>query len=185
MMMLLQIVLFVHAISVLLLAAALGLEVWMLYQLRRSTSIGEIFRWTRSAPAVGIFTSVSLLIVELTGAYLTEKLTSWSFAWPKLAFWGVVVVGLLGGISGRRLRAIRRGSSDTLVLSPQLITQLRSPFLKVSLSLRIWLVTGILLLTILKSNLQGSSGVLLISLFLGLVSSTVTFRKPRSMAPQI
>jgi len=183
--MMFQIVLFVHAVSVLLLAAALGIEVWMLYHLRRSTSVDEIFRWIRSAAAVAILTSVSLLIVELTGAYLTEKLTSWNFAWPKLAFWGVVAVGFLGGLSGRHTRSICRYSSDATALSPQLITQLRSPFLKVSLSVRIWLVTGILLLTILKSDLQGSSFVLFISLFLGLVFSTTTFRKPGSMAPQI
>ncbi len=169
-----QVILFVHAVSVLMLAASLSCEAWMLFQLRRAVSMSAVKEWINPVRSLSVITTVSLVIVELTGAYLTDRLNSWQFAWPKLAFWGVVLVGLLGGLSGKRLRMIRgsciEGKIDQTVL-------LRSHFLKLSLNIRVWLVLGILLLTVVKAGVVGSASIVLASLVIGLISAAFPFGK--------
>lgn len=45
-------VLFVHAFAVLLLTAGLAIEAWMLFQLRRASSLGEVRSWTAPVPGL-------------------------------------------------------------------------------------------------------------------------------------
>jgi hypothetical protein len=47
-------VLFVHAIAVLVLTAGLTVESWMLFQLRRASSSGEVRSWTAPVPALTV-----------------------------------------------------------------------------------------------------------------------------------
>jgi hypothetical protein len=167
-------ILFVHAVTVLTLAGSLGAEAWMLYQIRRARTLHDLAQWTSPTATLGTIAAVSLAIVETTGAYLTEVLRSWPLAWPKVAFWGVVLVAFIGALTGRRLRRLcrlaDRGEQSMDVLS----AEARGRFLVRSLYVRSTLVLGILMLTALTPNLVGSLSVIFISTALGLIGSEIS-----------
>jgi hypothetical protein len=168
-------VLFVHAVAVLVLTAALTLEAWILLQLRRTTRPTDVRPWIGTMQPVAIAAITSLVIIYVTGAYLTGSLHSWAFAWPRLAVLEIVLFALLGAMTGRRMRAIRRnGVSEEMSLSGwSALTG--SPFLKVSLSTRIWIVIGTILLTAAKPDLRESLLIVACSLIFGLAFSFVSF----------
>jgi hypothetical protein len=168
-------VLFIHAVAVLILTAALTLEAWILLQLRRTMLRSDVQPWIGTMQPVAIAAITSLVIIYVTGAYLTESLHSWAFAWPRLAVLEIVLFALLGAITGRRMRAIRRNAASEQMNSSQWNAQTRSPFLKVSLSTRIWIVLGTILLTAAKPDLRESLLIVACSLILGLLSSFVSF----------
>lgn len=168
-------ILFVHAVSVLILTAALTLEAWILLQLRRMMRPSDVQHWIGTMQAVAIAAIASLVVIYITGAYLTESLHSWGFAWPRLAVLEIVVFAVLGAMTGSRMRAIRRRSAGKQ-MNPSEWNALRStPFLKVSLSTRIWIVMGTILLTAAKPNLRESLLIVACSLIFGLLFSFVSF----------
>lgn len=170
------VVLFIHAIAVFVLVAALTFEASMLFQLRR-VSNGSDAR-TLTAPAVGLsVTGISALaVVFFTGGYLTDSLNAWGFAWPRMAVLAIVIFAILGALAGRRLRAMRRLVAGSSVRGEEIDKRTQSPFLKVSLCVRIWIVLGTTLLTAAKPGLAASAGILAASLVLGLASSLGTLR---------
>lgn len=177
-------ILFVHAIAVLVITAALTMESWMLYGLRRSTIPAEARSLVRIVPIIGIAAVASLVIIYATGAYLTESLHSWEFAWPRLAVAEIVIYALLGALSGSRLRAINRYSATQNSTPSKWVELTRSPFLKVSVSTRIWIVVGTILLTTAKPPLKGSLIIVAGSLIVGFACSRISFgsRDVRSTA---
>ncbi|MGA8529683.1 MAG: hypothetical protein WB622_08215 [Acidobacteriaceae bacterium] len=168
-------VLVVHAIAVLVLTAGLTLEAWILLQLRRTMRPSDARPWIGTMQPVAIAAVTSLVVIYVTGAYLTESLHSWAFAWPRLAVLEIVLFALLGAMTGRRLRAIRRHSAGEQMNSSEWSALTSSPFLKVSLSTRIWIVLGTILLTAAKPNLRESLLIVASSLIFGLLFSFVSF----------
>ena len=170
-------VLFVHAVAVLTLTAGIAIETWMLYQMRRTPSLYEARLWVGAVPGLTATGIVSLAIVLFTGAYLTAHLAAWALAWPKLAVVGVLIFALLGVLTGSRLRAIRRVCVESSTKESGLTDQLRSPFLKLSVSIRIWIVGGTLLLTAAKPGPLGSIDIILGSVALGLIFTQFKFKR--------
>jgi hypothetical protein len=168
-------VLFIHAIAVLVLTAALTMEAWTLMQLRRAARPSEVQPWTAATQSIAIAAICSLVIIYATGAWLTESLHSWAYAWPRLAVLEIVLFALLGAITGRRMRAIRRYAASEKTNPPGWNALTRSTFLKVSLSTRIWIVMGTILLTAAKPALRESLVIVASSLILGLLFSFVSF----------
>jgi hypothetical protein len=172
-------ILFVHAIAVLVLTAGLTIEAWMLFQLRRAKSTNEVRSWTAPIPGLTVASISSLVIIYVTGAYLTESLRAWEFAWPKFAVLEIILFAIFGALTGSRLRAIRRLCNSVGTSEPELSARLRNPLLKISLNIRIWIVVGTILLTAAKPGLTESLSILLASLLLGCASSLLTRgRKP-------
>jgi hypothetical protein len=167
------VVLFVHAIAVFVLTAGLSIEAWMLFQLRRASNPGEIRPWTSPVPGLSVASIAALIVVFVTGAYLTQSLLAWDFAWPRFAVLGVVLFALFGAFTGSRLRAVRRLCAAPGNNSSELVKRVKSPFLKVSLSIRIWIVAGTTLITAAKPGLRESLGMVVISLLLGAASALV------------
>ena len=124
---------------------------------------------------VAIAAITSLVVIYVTGAYLTESLRSWAYAWPRLAVLEIVLFALLGAMTGRRMRAVRRHSANEQMNPSEWNALTSSPFLKVSLSTRIWIVMGTILLTAAKPNLRESLLIVAGSLILGLLFSFVSF----------
>ena len=168
-------VLFVHAIAVLLLTAALTMEAWVLMQLRRSPHPSDARLWTGALQSIPVAAIGSLVTIYATGAYLTESLRASKYAWPRMAVLEVVLFALLGIMTGRRMRAIRRYISveQTDRAAWNALTQ--STFLKISLSTRVWIVMGTILLTAAKPGLRESLIIVAGSLVLGLISSFASF----------
>jgi hypothetical protein len=153
-------ILFVHAVSVLVITAALTMEAWMLIQLRRTMHPDDAQSLTSILPLIGISAIGSLVIIYATGAYLTESLHSWEFAWPRLAVAEIVLYALFGALTGKQLRKISRYSApDNKPHQPGWISLTRGSFLKISLSTRIWIALGTILLTAAKPPLSESLAV--------------------------
>src|ERR1035438_3651645 len=169
------VVLFVHAIAVLVLTAGLSIEAWMLFQLRRASSPSEIRPWTAPVPGLAVASIASLIVVFVTGAYLTQRLLAWDFPWPRFAVLEIVLFALFGALTGSRLRAVRRLCAATENNGSELVRRVTSPFLKVSLSIRIWIVVGTTLITAAKPGRGESLGIVVTSLFLGMASALVPF----------
>jgi hypothetical protein len=168
-------VLFVHAVAVLVLTAALTLEAWILLQLRRSMRPSDALPWIAITQPVAVAAITSLVVIYVTGAWLTESLHSWAFAWPRLAVLEIVLFAFLGAMTGRRMRTIRRHSTNEQMNSPGWNALTGSFFLKFSLSTRIWIVMGTILLTAAKSNFRESLLIVACSLIFGLLFSFVSF----------
>jgi hypothetical protein len=177
-------VLFVHAIAVLVLTAGLSIEAWMLFQLRRATSPSEIRLWTVPVPGLAVASIASLIIVFVTGAYLTQGLLAWNFVWPKFAVLETVLFAIFGALTGSRLRAVRRLCAAAENNGSELVKGVQSPFLKVSLSVRIWIVVGTTLITAAKPGLKESLGVVVTSLVLGVISAFLPFGR-RTPSPMV
>lgn len=168
-------VLFVHAVAVLVLTAALTLEAWTLLQLRRTVHPSDVKPRIGTMQPVAIAAITSLVIIYVTGAYLTESLHSWAFAWPRLAVLEIVLSALLGAMTGRRMRSIRRNAANEPMNPSEWKALTRSSFLKISLGTRIWIVMGTILLTAAKPALRESLLIVACTLIFGLLFSFVSF----------
>jgi hypothetical protein len=163
-------VLFVHAVAVLVLTAALTLEAWILLQFRRTMRPSDV------QPLIGTMQPVAIAaITSLVVIYLTESLHSWAYAWPRLAVLEIVLFALLGAMTGRRMRAIRRHSANEQMNPSEWNALTSNRFLKVSLCTRIWIVMGTILLTAAKPDLREALLIVAGFLILGLLFSFVSF----------
>ena len=170
-------VLFVHAVAVLVLTAALTLEALILLQLRRTSRPSDAGPWIGTMQSVAVAAITSLVVIYVTGASLTESLHSWAFAWPRLAVLEIVLFAALGAITGRRMRAIRRDAASGQMNPSEWRALTSRQFLKVSLSTRFWIVIGTILLTAAKPDLRESLLIVAGSLILGLLFSFASFKR--------
>jgi hypothetical protein len=175
-------ILFVHAIAVLALTATLTLESLLLAQLRRTARPSEARIWSGAVPAIALAAIISLLTILITGGYLSKSLDATGFAWSRFAVIDTVIFALLGGFSGRRLRVIRRHSSDTTMADSEWRRLTQSAFLKFSLSMRICIVMGTILLTAAKPGLRETLVIVASSLILGLLFSFISLGRRSLMS---
>jgi hypothetical protein len=168
-------VLFVHAIAVLVLTAALTMEAWTLLQLRRAAGPSDILPWIDATQSIAIAAISALVILYATGAWLTESLHSWAYAWPRCAVLEIVLFALLGAIAGQRMRAIRRYAASEKINPSEWNSLTKSALLKISLSTRIWIVMGMILLMAATPGLRVSLVIVSSSLILGPLFSFISF----------
>jgi hypothetical protein len=166
--------LFAHVVAVLLLFAALSFEVLALLHLRRASTPAEARLWLDAVPGLPALAMGSLLVVFVTGIYLTVLMAAGNSAWPKVTVAALVlVVGPLGAISGRRMGTIRRTCASDTANKPELLGRLQDPFLKISISVRIAVTLGIVLLMGAKPGTTESLGIVGASAILGLLWALV------------
>jgi len=166
-----SLVLFVHVTAVLTMFAALSFEALSLFHLRRVSSLTEVRRWIDPIPHLPWVARGSLLLVFLSGVYLTVRMSAFELAWPKVAVAALLLIGPLGALTGSRMRAIRRACIETKAINSDLTSRLQDPFLKVSLSIRLSLLLGILLLMSAKPDLWESIAIVGISVVVGFLLS--------------
>lgn len=170
-------VLFVHVVSALGIFAALSLEAVTLLRLRRSASAGEARFWMELAPELPFWAIGLLVFLLFSGIFMTTQMSGWTLAWTRVAVAVLILIGPLGGVTGRRMRAIRLACSSNTVDELDLLEKLRDPFLKFSMSVRISLVLGIVLLMTAKPGLRESLGIVAVFVVFGLVSGVVLWRR--------
>jgi hypothetical protein len=168
-------ILFIHAIAVLALTATLTMESLQLAQLRRTARPSDARIWIGAVQAIAIAAVSSLVTILITGGYLSKSLGATGFAWSRFAVMDTIIFALFGVFSGLRLRAIRRHSSEKSVSESEWRTLTQSAFLKLSLSTRIWIVMGTILLTAAKPAVIQCVVIVAISLILGTLFSLVSF----------
>jgi hypothetical protein len=159
-------ILFIHAIAVLALTGTLTMESLLLAHLRRTVRPSDARIWIGAVPAFAIAAVSSLVTILITGGYLSKSLGATGFAWSRFAVADTIIIALFGLFSGLRLRAIRRNSGERSVGEPEWRTLTQSAFLKFSLSTRIWIVMGTILLTAAKPDLRESLLIVACSLIL-------------------
>src|ERR1700704_4878117 len=164
-----SLVLFVHVTAVLTMFAALSFEALSLFELRRASTLTELRRWIEPLPHLPSLARGSL--VFLSGVYLTVRMSAFELAWPKVAVGALLLIAPFEALTGWRLRAIRRTSVETKAIDSELTSRLQDPFLKVSLSIRLSLLLGILLLMSAKPDLWESIAIVGISVVVGFLLS--------------
>jgi hypothetical protein len=165
-----SLVLFVHVTAVLILAAVLTVETLSLYYLRRATSAIEARPWIDPVPGLRSLAIGSLAVILISAIYLVIPIATFHTAWPKVAVLSLLLMGPLGAMTGRRMRAIRQAASHQKMIGTELLDQLRDRFLKMSLCVRIAVFFGIFLLVSIKPGLWASVGLMGASVVVGLLS---------------
>jgi hypothetical protein len=100
-------VLFAHVISALGISAALGLEAVTLMHLRSATTASEASGWSELAPGLPILAIGSLVLLLLSGIFMTTQISGWSLPWPRAAVAALILIAPLAAATARRMRAIR------------------------------------------------------------------------------
>jgi len=172
--------LFIHVSAVLVLFAALGVEVLFLYRLRRASTLTEALVWIDPVPRLPLIIASSSLMILLSGAYLAMRMSAFGLAWPKVAVAALLLMAPLGAVTGRRMRAIRQACTNATTISRELLSRLQDPFLKISLWIRVSIFLSVVLLMGAKPNLWNSIAMVGIFLLLG---ALVSFPGLRRVSP--
>ena len=176
-------VLFVHVVSALGVFAALSLEAVALLRLRSAATAGEARLWIEFAPGLPAFSIGSLVLLLLSGIFMTTQMSGWALAWPRVAVASIILVAPLGAATGRRMRTIRLACAASQPSETDFLGKLRDPYLKFSMNIRIALVLGIVLLMTAQPGLPESLGIVAAFAILGFVSTCFFWR--RDSAPPI
>lgn len=172
-----SLVLFVHVTAMLALFASLSFEVLSLFRLRRASTVAEIRLWMEPVPGLPLVTAGSGLFVFLSGVYLAMRMSAFGLAWIEVAMAALLLIAPFGALTGRRMRAIRQARANAKTINPDLFSRLQDPVLMTSLSIRIFVFFGIVLLMAAKPELWESISTVGISVLLGLLSSLVFRRR--------
>jgi hypothetical protein len=172
-----SIVLFLHVVAMLGLFIALGTELLILSRVSRTVDTGEARVWIRSSaiwPAVAL---PSIALILLTGAFLAARTGGWTIPWIQVSLGAMVFIGLLGGIAGRRMRAMRQiaaNSSASLDAYQRLVTDAA---LQIPIHMRFAAVLAIVLLMVARPNLKASLVIISAAFATGLLVSVATWRR--------
>jgi len=93
-------------------------------------------------------------------------MSAWTLAWPKVALAVLILIGVLGAVTSRRIRALRRASDESEVFRRR-----EDPILKISLSVRIALMFAAVLLMNAKPQLRESLSIVGAAVVLGLAAA--------------
>ena len=176
-MMIYSITLFVHVVSALVLAAAFRVEILTLIHLRKAATPTEARFVLDLATGFPVVAMGSLVLLFLSGGYMTAQASAWSLAWPRVAVGALLLMGPLGALSGRKMRAIRRLSASGHSAASDLMQKLQDPFLLFSVTVRSALVLGIVLLMTAKPDLTESLEAIGAFAIVGLVAAFVLSRR--------
>jgi hypothetical protein len=175
-----SVMLFVHLVAMSGLVSALSLEALALFHLRRAATAADARTWIGLASGLTMLAIGSLVVLLLSGGYLTERMSAWTLAWPKLPVAVLIAIAASGAVSGSLLRALRRAGGSHRVNEAEFRAGRRDPVLTASLGIRIALVVGIVFIVTAKPGLLESLEILGVALILGLVSTVRNWRGGRA-----
>src|SRR5260370_27136005 len=89
-------VLFAHVTAVLALFACLSLETLSLFHLRRASTLTAGQLWIEAVPGLSAVALRSLLVILLSGIYLTIQMSGFGLAWPNASGGALLPVAPLG-----------------------------------------------------------------------------------------
>jgi hypothetical protein len=172
-----SLVLFLHLAAMLGLFAALSIEVLLLFHLRRVSNLMDARHWIEPVPGLPLVAMGSLLILFFSGIYLAAQVSALGLAWTKVTIGALLLIAPVGALTGRRMRAIRRACTDAKAINSDLLGQLRDPYLKISLGIRVASFLGIVLLMASKPELWESISIVGGSVVLGFILSFLSWRR--------
>jgi uncharacterized membrane protein len=172
-----SIVLFLHVVAMLGLFIALGTELLILSRVSRTVDTGEARVWIRSSaiwPAVAL---PSIALILLTGALLAARTRGWAMAWIQVSLGTMVLIGLLGGIAGRRMRTMRQIAANRGASLEAYQHLVADAALQIPLSMRFAAVLAIVLLMVARPDLRASLVIIGAAFVTGLLVSVPTWRR--------
>ena len=163
--------LFLHVGSALALASALTIDGLILFQLRRVTTAAAALPWLNLWSLVPRIAGGSGFLLLLSGAYLTQRMSVWTLAWPKVALATLILIAVLGVITGKRMGAVRQLRASGEAAEFEYARRLHDPMLKVSLGTRIALLFAAVLLMNAQPVFWDSLAIVGGSLLLGPIAA--------------
>src|SRR6476620_7060761 len=141
-----SLVLFVHIVSMLTLFAGLAVEWLCMESLQRSHR--EASSWIRVWARLPRVYGVASALILLSGIYLAARVGVYDFAWVRVSFAALLLMGILGGpVIRSRMRAVfedgRQGSAGRSM-------DVTDSLLRASLWLRVGLGLAVVYLMIAK-----------------------------------
>lgn len=175
-----SVVLFMHVGAALVLAAALGIDVLLFTKLQTSSerSARQLLDLWTTVPAAA---STSGAILLLSGFYLTARMSAWSLGWPEAAIAALILVGLLGGITGRRMRQLRHLLAADEENQTGIVKGRGLFILDLSLITRIALFLAAALLMTAKPGVWQSVSIVGTALLLGIIFTLLMLRSGRAL----
>jgi len=154
--MLYNVVLFLHLIAIVGAFFVAGILQNGLLRMGAATDLRQARSAAALCAACAKLLPISLLVLLITGAYLTQVRWSWTTPWIDVAILGLVVMGALGGgVLGRRERALHAFLSGVPGESIDAATasRLRDPVLTIGGTVMPFIAIGVMLVMVMKPGL--------------------------------
>lgn len=171
-----SIILFLHVAAVLVLFATLSFEFLSLSHLTHASDLSDVRRWVDPVPGTPLMAMFAIIAILVSGIYLAMRMSAFDLAWPKVTIVALLLIAPFGALTGKRMRVIRRTSTEATTIRPELLRRLQDPFLKISLGIRSVVFLGIVLLMAAKPELRQSIGIVACSLVIGLLLGLLSRR---------
>lgn len=177
--------LFAHILGVLGVFVGIALDWATILRLRRAQAITLVREVTSLVGFQARLVQISALLLLVAGIYLT--VTAWDSdpPWILLSLVALVVIGALsGGVSGRRLTAIRKAAADAEAadgtIPPALQRRMADPVLLTSVQTAVMVGLGAVFLMTTKPDWSGSLITLAVAVVLGVLSAQLWRRPPET-----
>ena len=166
---------FLHVLSAIGMFAAWGAEAVLVQRLQRAVTLDDARLSARQLRRYGRLAPIAMLVVLATGMAMA---TRWGpQPWMTAAFGAVLVVGAIGGVTGRRMgRRMAAALADETPGGPAVIAAAAGS-LAVALQLRFAVGAGIIGLMTMKPGGEGSLVVLGVAALLGLATAARESRR--------
>jgi hypothetical protein len=173
-----SVVLFAHVIGMLVLFNGLAIEWLSLESFRRATTPEHAASWIRAQDMLKRVYGIAFAALLVSGIYLARRVGYFEFAWLRLAFGLMVLMGLVGVIGGRVIRSRGVGIESL----PRLASD---PWLRASLIVRAVMGLAIVYLMIGKPRsaeaLIVTAGAVTVGVTIAL-SSIAARRRPEQLS---
>ena len=173
-----SVVLFMHVVGMLVLFIGLAVEWLSLESLRRATTSEHAASWVSVQSMLKRVYGIAFAMLLVSGIYLARRVGYFEFAWLRLAFGLMILMGLVGALGGRAVRS--RGVG--LNALPRLTSDL---WLRASLFMRAAMGLAVVYLMIGKPRLGASLVVTGVAVAAGAtisLLSTAASRRPERLS---
>jgi hypothetical protein len=173
-----SVALFAHVVGMLGLFVGLSLEWLSLEFLRRPTTPAQRSQWVGVLAALPRYVATAIGLVLVSGIYLAARVGVFDFAWVRVSFGAMVLMGLAGGPLVRsQMRAIQQSAGDDRD-GPNVSRQASHPLLRASLHTRLVIALAIVYLMIAKPEVGASLLLIGGALVVGVATSLPGRRVP-------
>lgn len=152
-----SVALFLHIAGAITLFMAFAIEWTSLLHLQRASKLEQARLWINASSVARPLSMAGMIVLILTGGYLTHRMEAWRYAWLWVALAATFsLAGIAAAFTQRRMNEIRRACQEWCELTEGLTTRFRDPILQVSIRLRTAFALSIVFMMTRKPNLTGS-----------------------------
>jgi hypothetical protein len=173
-----SIAVFLHVLAMLGLFIALGAEWLLLSNILLATDAVEARALIRASAKLPVVVLFSLVLILLTGIYLADKAKAWTMPWIQVSLGAIVLMGLLGGMAGRRMRAMRKTAANESQASLDNFRRAAADaVLQIAVRMRFAMALAIVLLMVTRGDMAASVVILGAALASGIFWSAPTWKQ--------